>query len=449
MSYPVAKADLRAGREWQRWKSSALPEAVNLVPFASGFGHDHTWNRSEGSPPAAADNPRTLGLHWWSGGGIRCSHFIGAVRLGEGADAPCLCVRPKVERLDLAAVFAAVLAAPPTQTGVEFHRLFGCDPAQAPIEGVELPQLTLLEVTAYLYCLAQFARRHLREDFRRVEENLVGRVRGRVRIADQVRENLVRARADRMVCEFTVLGRDTLENRILKAALAAGLRWLHQQPRSVLPDAVWHWGALGRAALTAVPVQRIAPREWKTARRYGAMRHYAEPLALAELVLTRLHLDPSGCATKGQHTLPFFLDGNRLFEAWVGVCLGYADCQPEAQRERCFSLPNEYRWKLRPDFLVSLEDKVGRAIVDAKYKPGKPGNGDLTRDVRKKNAKNAKERRGAGRRRVSEGWAANRVLVGPTPGAGCQGQGTRWPSGSISSVASIRAVEYIGSPGAL
>lgn len=377
MSFLVAKAALRAGREWQRWEHSEPPDAVDLVPFAACFGHDHPWNRS-GRPPAA-DNPRTLGLHWRDGGVIHCSHFIGAVRLGEDADAPCLCVAPKLERLDLAAVFAAVLAAPQAQTGVEFDRLFGCDPAQAPIEGVQLPQLTLLEVTAYLYRLAQFVRRHLREDFRRVEENLVDRVRGRVRIADQVRENLVRARPDRMVCEFTVLGRDTPENRLLKAALEAGLRWLRQQPPSVVPAEVWHWGTLGRTALTAVPLQRIGPRDWASARRHGAMRHYAEPLALARLVLTRLHLDPTGGAAEDRHTLPFFLDGNRLFEAWVGVCLGRAGYPPEAQEDREFSLPGVKKcWKFRPDFLVSLAGPGNRAIVDAKYKPDDNlGNSDL------------------------------------------------------------------------
>ena len=368
MIYPVAKADLRTGCEWRPWQSSELLDAFDIAPFAANFGRDHSWNRLAAFRPDAEDNARTLGLHWRSSGAIHCSHFIGAVRLGEGADAPCLCVRPKVERLDLAAVFAAVLGAPQVQTGVEFDRLFGCDPVQAPIEGVDLPQLTLIEATAYLYRLAQFVRRHLREDFRRVEENLVGRVRGRVRIADQVQQNMVRARADRMVCEFTVLGRDTQENRILKAALEAALRWLHLQPLAVVPGQVWHWGALAHAALTAVPVQRIGPRDWATARRHGAMRHYAEPLALAKLVLTRLHLDPSGAATENQHTLPFFLDANRLFEAWIGVCLGKAGCQIFAQREGGLNLSDRYRWKFKPDFLVSLNDPAGRAIVDAKYK---------------------------------------------------------------------------------
>jgi 5-methylcytosine-specific restriction enzyme subunit McrC len=378
VSYPVARTDLRGGREWQPWEKSDLPESVDLAVFAAGFGREHTWNLwARGRRLDAADNSRTLGLHRCDSEAIRCSHFIGAVRLGEGADAPCLCVAPKLERLDLAAIFTAVLSEPSAQTGVEFDRLFGCDSAQAPIDGVQWPQLTLLEVTAYLYRLAEFVRRHLREDFRRVEENLVGRVRGRVLIADQVRENLVRARPDRMVCEFTVLGRDTPENRILKAALETGLRWLHQQPPSVVPAAVWHWGTLGRAALTAVPLQRINPRDWATARRHGAMCHYAEPLALARLVLTRLHLDPSGGAVKDQRTVPFFLDANRLFEAWVGVCLGHAGCQPEAQRKGRLALPDGYRWTFRPDFLVTPPGSTDRGIVDAKYKPGDLENSDL------------------------------------------------------------------------
>jgi hypothetical protein len=165
-----------------------------------------------------------------------------------------------------------------------------------------------------------------------------------------------------------VLGRDTPENRILKAALEAGLRWLHQQPWAVVPPDLWHWGNLGRAALNAVPVQRISPRDWTTARRYGAMRHYAEPLALARLVLTRLHLDPLGGAEENPQTVPFFLDANRLFEAWVGVCLAHAGCQPDAQQKCVLLLPNVRDWRFRPDFVVSLGGGARRAIVDAKYK---------------------------------------------------------------------------------
>ncbi|WP_295429034.1 hypothetical protein [uncultured Thiodictyon sp.] len=353
-------------KEWERVvpRVQAINGDVDLATFTH-WGQDHIWNEAvddEGGD--AADNPRTLGLHW-SRRSIHASHFIGAVRLGNEADAAPLIILPKVERMDLAGMFAAVLAAPQEHTGTHLDHLFGCDVEQDPIDGVDLPDLTLLEVIAYLHALSRFVQRSLRQGFMQIRTNLVGKVRGRVLIAEQIRQNLVHARADRMVCEFTVFNLDTLENRILKAALQATTNWLTRQALPGSLAALLHsWSAISRTGLAGVPEYRVNPRDWVSARKNGLMAAYATPLAYARLVLTRLHIAASGqAAEEGHRTLPFFLDANRLFEGWVGVCLAAANCHPISQKTSPRTICGK-RVEFTPDFVLTDP----HAVVDAKYK---------------------------------------------------------------------------------
>lgn len=336
------------------------------------WGWEHPWNLRRGSGDRdSADNPRTLGLHW-AQGSIRTSHFVGAVRLGMGPNAPPIIVDSRVSGLDIATVFGEVLALPRSVTGVDLDLLFGCDVEQDPIEGVVLPDLTLLEIIAYLSCLSRFIHRHLRRGFVRVRDNLVGKVRGRILISAQVRENLSRARDDRMVCDYMIHSLDTLENRILKAALEVSSRWLARQSLSTTLTITLHqWSAMARVALSAVPEYRVNPRDWAVVRKVGLMSAYAQPLTFARLVLTRLSLSPRGAAQEDSthRTLPFYLDANRLFEGWVGVCLHHAGYTPDPQEEKTFPNmgPGNGPWRFRPDFVLHQNCRV---VVDAKYKPG-------------------------------------------------------------------------------
>jgi 5-methylcytosine-specific restriction endonuclease McrBC regulatory subunit McrC len=383
-------------RNWRAITSNPSDAGQSAIDLAAiiGSSEGHRWDEGhrwldayrDADDVLYADNPRTLGLHW-ERGNIAPSHFIGAVNLPhEGEDYP-LVVRPReqianvdFQNVDYGAMFAAVLAAPVDVTGMELHRLFGCDPDQVPIVANRLPQLTLLEVTAFLAMTARFIQRHLRQGFIRVRENLVGRVRGRILIANQIRENLVRARSDKMVCEFQRFNLDTLENRLLKAALEVSARYVSGTP-GVVPE-LQRWVHVIRSALATVPDYQPYPRDWSRIRNKGLMAAYATPLALARLVLTRLHLRPTDNAVETGRTLPFFLDANRLFEGWVGVCLNQPDVCVSVQgqsQNRKFQLEgNSYYF--RPDFVVKVKEAKQpqrKLVVDAKYKLEKLESSDL------------------------------------------------------------------------
>jgi hypothetical protein len=76
-----------------------------------------------------------------------------------------------------------------------------------------------LLVLSFLRTLYELCRRHLRRNYVRATENLTGLTKGRIRVGENIRLNLARARIDRTVCEYGRFDDDCLENRILRAAL--------------------------------------------------------------------------------------------------------------------------------------------------------------------------------------------------------------------------------------
>ncbi len=382
MRYPVEPGRLLKTQEWKK-VTRLDAEDPNRVDLAQAIDQiiearkDHHWRKTYGGEddPDWSDNPCTLGLHWCHGE-IKPSHFIGAVHLPFGEVSYPLLVRPRepLQEVDYAAMFAAVLAAPVSVTGMELPRLFGCDPDAAAIKANHLPQLTLLEVIAFLATTARFVQRHLRQGFVSRTENLTGRVKGQVLLAAQIRTNLVRARADRVVCRFQEFNLNTLENRLLKAALEACARWLGSPANGHggLPE-LQHWVWTIRSALASVPDYRPQRGDWSLVRETGLMAAYASPLTLARLVLTRLHLRASGKSAESGRTLPFFLDANRLFEGWVGVCLSRLLGNPAVRGQMTFTLPGppfrSEAYHFRPDFVVDEQ-----IVVDSKYKITPEGN---------------------------------------------------------------------------
>lgn len=367
IEYKVNPASLRQAREWTPIPGESNHRHLDVARFVQLGDANHPWNRERatGQTIEPEENPCTLGLHWrfvrGQGPVIAPSHFCGVVWLD---DKHPLVVLPKVQDMDIAGMLTEVLAASPSVTGLEPEMLFGCDPTAKPITGIKYPDLTILEVITYLATLARFVQRYLRQGFNRVSENLVGRVRGRIKLAEQLRVNHFRGRDDRAYCEFSVMNYDTLENRLLKAAMNACSHWLSRPSLSCsMTDKLARWLCQTRAAFASVPDYQPLARDWASVRTTGLMRAYAEPLALARLILKRIHVDASGVVLPQNHdTFPFFIDMNRLFEGWVGVCFSEIGRKTNAQNEVLLpGFPQKFRF--RPDFVIDQQH-----VVDAKYK---------------------------------------------------------------------------------
>lgn len=287
--------------------------------------------------------------------------FVGMARL-PNSEGPLLVVHPRFKTLDYAKMFATCCADPVVSR--HLGATFFVWPEERPIEVEPAPSwFTPLLVISFLASLDDLCSRHLRRNYLRVVENLAGRIKGRIKVRDHVRQNLARQRPDRVSCEFGIFNEDCLENRILRAALEVAAAYAVRH--SFLTENIHSWVRACRTALARVTVARIHPRDFQTARHVGSFRHYRNPHLLARAVLQHLGMDPENLSRspKRMPVPPFALCTFELFERYAETILRKSDPYDLWTGYEENNL-GDGRYRVRPDF---IRPKAG-VIVDCKYK---------------------------------------------------------------------------------
>lgn len=77
----------------------------------------------------------------------------------------------------------------------------------------------LLYAISYINACYSLCKKGLKKDLVRQEGNYQSKVRGKINVKRNIRENTARGRNDRFYCQYIDFTEDTLENRILKATL--------------------------------------------------------------------------------------------------------------------------------------------------------------------------------------------------------------------------------------
>ncbi|RYX99905.1 hypothetical protein EON78_02375, partial [bacterium] len=76
--------------------------------------------------------------------------------------------------------------------------------------------LTPFLVVKFLKLLQDIVRKGLKKSYYKVTENLNNRVKGKILIGQQIKQNVFKNRLISTVCEYQVFGEDSIENRFLK-----------------------------------------------------------------------------------------------------------------------------------------------------------------------------------------------------------------------------------------
>jgi len=319
--------------------------------------------------------------------GIEASHWVGIVWIEEGELA--VRVEPKrgysveVRMLEKCLQFPQIADRLLGKSGIEGEkgeRAFFFWPEQKPIK-VEKEVATsayLFLIAEFLYELKKLCERHLKRQFPRIEENLKGKVKGRILVKENIRRNVVHGRPDRVYCQFQTHSLDTKENQILKAALEVALSYLSR--RDLNFKTLWTMGQFCRNALAEVSPRRIFPRDFSGLRLTGIMKHYKKPIELAKVILQKIASEPnpSKFQQKEVEVFPYAIDMNQLFERYCEALLRSEGIEGTENRVKpeagtlwagSENLTAD-RITVRPDFLF-IEKENGKLIpvvADAKYK---------------------------------------------------------------------------------
>ncbi|NPB03123.1 MAG: hypothetical protein GXO39_01745 [Thermotogae bacterium] len=318
-----------------------------------------------GLHPEQQDNALILKAHW----------FVGITRIPVKEGELILQVKPKIENLDSSRMLIDVLSHPEVSRHVEWGKMYEILTDQPPVEVEDVPADYLLFLLIhYMKVLYDLTRRGLRKGYRRKEENLRGRVRGRILVGRTIRENWFKGRRHYVYSSFNEYSTDTLENRILKAAFLKARSYLLGRFRTITGEIASWTGRIG-VDMEGVSTTRIYPTDFLLTTVQRIRPDYKKALGLARYILQALGYDPTvETYTTEMKVHPYWIDMNELFERYVEVKLRKEEIK-DLKGWRVFP---GYGWKegiktdikgvgeLRPDFVLVNGNEI--AIGDAKYK---------------------------------------------------------------------------------
>lgn len=241
----------------------------------------------------------------------------------------------------------------------EVHELFTVKWDQ-PFITIEQDQdlLTPFLVAEFLGLLRTIVRKGLKRSYYSVEQNLHGRVKGKILVGKSIKHNLFQNKKLQTYCKYDEFGLNNKENRLLKKALSFVKRYLPGYAR--LMD---HKDLQNTFNYINPAFQKVSDSfdlsELKHSRTNAFYSEYEGAIRLAKLILKRFGYNISNTEKNRIQTPPFWIDMSKLFELYV---LGLL--KDRFQKQVQF----QYRYYGNElDYLLKSPDY--QMVIDAKYKP--------------------------------------------------------------------------------
>lgn len=248
--------------------------------------------------------------------GYYASYVIGAQWFDEAHTMP-LVVTTKhgCDRIDFLKMFCICF-----NSGIEakeFSKIYAVDLEQPRIKAPELKSvLSPLIVAHFLTIVKEIVKRGLKKDYVERENNLK-KVKGRIDIFRNERQNIQKKRFDKVFCRYQEFSEDTLENRLIKKALLFSQQILQVEgiSESMLP--LQHTVHECLSAFTNVDDQ-IEVWEVKAIKHHKIFREYDDAIKLAQMILHRYDYNITNITTAEEEYCPvFWIDMAMLYEHYV------------------------------------------------------------------------------------------------------------------------------------
>ena len=227
---------------------------------------------------------------------------------------------------------------------------------------IEIPKqndfLTPLIIAQYLMVIQRIARKGLKKSYYKVEENLFGKVKGKVLVASTIKHNLAKNKALNTVCVFDEFGLNSFENRLLKKALSYSSRYLMAYPSLKNNSSLNQVFAYASSAFQSVS-ESMEEAEVKNSKSNIFYKEYDEAIKLAKIILKKNSYNITNTpGSEAVKTQPFWIDMSKLFELYV-----YSQLKQKYKEKVKFQFKGQGTFL---DYLINTETE--KIIVDAKYR---------------------------------------------------------------------------------
>lgn len=218
-------------------------------------------------------------------------------------------------------------------------------------------------IVQFLKLLQHIVKKGLKKSYYTVQENLANRVKGKILVGRQLKENIFKNRQTNTVCEYQEFGVNCEENRFLKTVLSFVKAYVYQsetyftsKQKLVLTQML----NFCEPAFHNVESLKNKHKEVK-ARRNIFFKDYEEAIRIGHYILKRFSYNISKVSTTASVTPPFWIDMSKLFELYV-----YRKLKDLFSTVDAVSYHDKYSGGKETDILIKTDGY--KAIVDCKYK---------------------------------------------------------------------------------
>lgn len=229
-------------------------------------------------------------------------------------------------------------------------------------------------IAQFLQILKKIVQKGLKKSYYTVTENLNARVKGKILVGRNIKENLVRGKHIHTICQYQEFGVNCDENKILKKAYQFSRRVISQKGNGFDIQPLLELTNYVHPAFENVS-EDIDIRKLKTFKNNPLFKEYDQAIKLALLILKRFSYNITKTEQQQIQTPPFWIDMSKLFELYV------------YKKMRVLFSSNEIKYHMKVkkqelDFVLKSHDNNMLFIIDTKYKPNYHDHNVSTDDIR-------------------------------------------------------------------
>lgn len=246
---------------------------------------------------------------------------------------------------------------------------------------------SVLTSTVFISMLKDLCRRPLMGKMISTEENLVGKVKGKVVFNKNIKANTVKGRSDRLYCKYLRYSEDIVENQVLKAALKKATQFLNYYFGNTpsKENSYKEMITYCQNSLNHVSLIKITQRDINGIKTTGCYAYYKSVISVAKMVLNEITLESNGDSKLTSYVVPYAVSMSKLFEIYVRAYLKKAGIKSYAdETSGIHMMKYDYKSKvfdhsdaltanyiggiMKPDIILQDSDTCKYLVFDVKYK---------------------------------------------------------------------------------
>lgn len=222
--------------------------------------------------------------------------------------------------------------------------------------------LTPFLIVKFLNLLKDIVKKGLKKSYYKVKENLRNRVKGKILVDKQIKQNVFKNHFTNTVCEYLVFGEDSGENRFLKKVFLFCIQYVENNHHYFNDKNDVSWMVNFIRPIFEHLSSEVDLRDIKHLKYNPFFKEYKEAIKTGQEILKRFSYNITKTTAEKILTPPFWIDMPKMFELYVYAKL-LAD-NPELNIRKLNYQYSTYGNSL--DFLINTKNI--KIVVDAKYK---------------------------------------------------------------------------------